>query len=410
MQTSEDRRHIHAGYDIDFDLIEDYKGKEIGYQNGDTVAVYDPDEQTVFIVGLDDSKSGGSRKFVDEANTVEAAREYIDWLTRARESRRAESRVIEDRSGRVEIYPDWFKANLPRMSHYVTVWEIGEELYYIGEGESDATTFVQAGNIVYCVSESTRMGYRGLALINLGDDDYERVTDSGGSDLEAGTEVNLVPMEHSILLQGDDYTEVEDLSVEDFINRYSQVFESQSVMEGLASVSKNDVRKLIRKMESSSEMYPGDWTSRQEFNGRGDYGYNETFYLNGKPMLQISVDGARQEPRFAADTEAFAELEQAAKSEKSTRARKVAELRIKYRDREVIQAFVDQQAAESPKLNTDGQVLDGLWMGGNGIAQWVDGKIHVSDLGSRSADTVIRELVKTAPKNDFDSEAQQLYF
>jgi len=70
------------------------------------------------------------------------------------------------------------------------------------------------------------------------------------------------------------------------------------------------------------------------------------------------------------------------------------------KDRKVIDAFTSQQAAQGNKLSTDGTKLDGHWMGGSGIAEWRNGKIHFNDLGSRAAQTVQNAVRKSAPKND----------
>lgn len=63
----------------------------------------------------------------------------------------------------------------------------------------------------------------------------------------------------------------------------------------------------------------------------------------------------------------------------------------------VVFSFLDKRADSSPKLSTDGKRLDGLWMGGKGIAEWVNGKIVFHDLGSRSAQTVQRLIRRLSP-------------
>ena len=52
-------------------------------------------------------------------------------------------------------------------------------------------------------------------------------------------------------------------------------------------------------------------------------------------------------------------------------------MRLTPKDKKVIQAFYEQTSAESKKLYTDGKVLDGLWMGGNAIAEWEGRKIYI---------------------------------
>lgn len=72
------------------------------------------------------------------------------------------------------------------------------------------------------------------------------------------------------------------------------------------------------------------------------------------------------------------------------------------KDKAVIRAFLDRKAMEGTKLTTDGKSLDGMWMGGRGIAIWNpkgDGKgIILNELGSKAAQSVQRALRKVAPK------------
>ena len=69
-------------------------------------------------------------------------------------------------------------------------------------------------------------------------------------------------------------------------------------------------------------------------------------------------------------------------------------------DKAVIRAFTEQRAASSKKLETDGQRLDIIGMGGQRAAEWKGDKIHFNDLGSRSGQTVQAAVRKAAPKND----------
>jgi hypothetical protein len=69
-------------------------------------------------------------------------------------------------------------------------------------------------------------------------------------------------------------------------------------------------------------------------------------------------------------------------------------------DKAVIRAFTEGRAAESDKLSTDGIRLDGLWMGGLGIAEWRGKKIRFHDIGSKAAEVVQRAVRREAPKND----------
>ena len=70
-------------------------------------------------------------------------------------------------------------------------------------------------------------------------------------------------------------------------------------------------------------------------------------------------------------------------------------------DKKVLMAFLDQKAASSKKFDTDGEQLDGSWMGGKNIARWKNGKIHLRGASSRSEQTVHRFLTKNGAKNDF---------
>src|SRR3972149_1984744 len=67
--------------------------------------------------------------------------------------------------------------------------------------------------------------------------------------------------------------------------------------------------------------------------------------------------------------------------------------------KKVVRAFLDKRSASSPKLSTDGKRLDGNWMGGNRIAEWIGDKIVLHDLGSKSAQTVQNLVRREAPSN-----------
>lgn len=71
-------------------------------------------------------------------------------------------------------------------------------------------------------------------------------------------------------------------------------------------------------------------------------------------------------------------------------------MRLGLKDHRVIEAFIRHEAASGVKLDTDGEQLDGVWMGGRGIATWTDGSIEFHDLGSRSAQTVQRAVRRAA--------------
>lgn len=72
-------------------------------------------------------------------------------------------------------------------------------------------------------------------------------------------------------------------------------------------------------------------------------------------------------------------------------------MRLDQKDRDVIYAFVDRYPMDGDKLSTDGKSLDGHWIGGNNIAEWVRGGpygkwIVFNDLGSRAAQSVQRVI------------------
>ena len=72
-------------------------------------------------------------------------------------------------------------------------------------------------------------------------------------------------------------------------------------------------------------------------------------------------------------------------------------------DKAVLEAFTDGSPLDGNKLSTDGITLNGHWMGGNSIAEWVptkDGeKIKFNDLGSKVAQQIQKAIAKIAPSN-----------
>lgn len=76
-----------------------------------------------------------------------------------------------------------------------------------------------------------------------------------------------------------------------------------------------------------------------------------------------------------------------------------ADLKLSPADKKVLDAFTSQKPAEGKKFSSDGKRLDGLWMGGRGIAEWKSGKLHIRPPTSRSDQTVARMLKKMTPKN-----------
>ncbi len=75
--------HHPMGREQVVDLVEVHKNFNI-VKDGVCIMVHDPKNETLFVVALDDSKTSGRRKFDEEFNTVEAAREHIDWIVKFR--------------------------------------------------------------------------------------------------------------------------------------------------------------------------------------------------------------------------------------------------------------------------------------------------------------------------------------
>ena len=76
-------------------------------------------------------------------------------------------------------------------------------------------------------------------------------------------------------------------------------------------------------------------------------------------------------------------------------------MKLTLKDRKVINYFLLEKSFDSKNLTTDGKRLDGTWMGGNGIAEWKGGKIHMKDLGSKAAQTVQKALKRAGANNLF---------
>lgn len=70
-------------------------------------------------------------------------------------------------------------------------------------------------------------------------------------------------------------------------------------------------------------------------------------------------------------------------------------MRIGTRDAEVIKSFIAHKPADGHKLSTDGVTLDGHWVGGTHIAEYVNDGLKFNDLGSRAAQTVQRAVAKS---------------
>lgn len=73
-------------------------------------------------------------------------------------------------------------------------------------------------------------------------------------------------------------------------------------------------------------------------------------------------------------------------------------MRLSSKDKEAIDCFLNRESCESKKFHTDGNRLDGLWMGGSRIVEWIptrDGDIPgVRSTSSRAEQTVLNYLRK----------------
>lgn len=74
--------------------------------------------------------------------------------------------------------------------------------------------------------------------------------------------------------------------------------------------------------------------------------------------------------------------------------------RLTKKDKKVIDAFTSQQSMRGNKLESTGDRLDGLWMGGRGLAEWRDGKVVLPDTGGGSITQRIQNAVRSkTPRN-----------
>lgn len=80
------------------------------------------------------------------------------------------------------------------------------------------------------------------------------------------------------------------------------------------------------------------------------------------------------------------------------------------RDKQVIDAFIDQKPATSKKLDTDGKKLS--MSGKNGFVYWKDSKIHTKGAfpSVKTDETILRYLKKEVPKNWWDDSVKQWMF
>lgn len=80
------------------------------------------------------------------------------------------------------------------------------------------------------------------------------------------------------------------------------------------------------------------------------------------------------------------------------------ELKLSPGNKKIIKAFIDKKPADDKKFQSTGEKLDGLWIGGNEIAFWKDGQIQFGPIASRSRQTVVNYIRKTAPSLDLYKE------
>lgn len=95
------------------ELVETYRGFNI-VKDGECLMVHDPRNETLFVLGLDDSKSSGRRIFDEKYNTVEEGRRYIDHTINSRTSPLAKKlqevnpTMFQDfKAYLAKAYPDW---------------------------------------------------------------------------------------------------------------------------------------------------------------------------------------------------------------------------------------------------------------------------------------------------------------
>lgn len=67
--------------------------------------------------------------------------------------------------------------------------------------------------------------------------------------------------------------------------------------------------------------------------------------------------------------------------------------------KEVVKSFTEKKSGESQRLETDGKVINGLWLGGSRIAEWKGGKIVFNDVGGNSGKEVQEMIKKEVPKD-----------
>ncbi|HSA33815.1 MAG TPA: hypothetical protein P5077_08825 [bacterium] len=95
----EERDRLHPSKD-DWEQLEKYRDRYIGKHADGTITVRQQGDPSYgeFIVALDDSKTGGNRRDIPEANNIETARKYIDWSLDGPENKKdKEPRAAEEK-------------------------------------------------------------------------------------------------------------------------------------------------------------------------------------------------------------------------------------------------------------------------------------------------------------------------
>ena len=72
------------------------------------------------------------------------------------------------------------------------------------------------------------------------------------------------------------------------------------------------------------------------------------------------------------------------------------------KDKKVIEAFYNQDAAEGKLVNTDGRMLMKMGLGGQPLAHWSRGLIVITAISDvKSTDQILRYMKKYIPKGNF---------
>lgn len=72
----------------------------------------------------------------------------------------------------------------------------------------------------------------------------------------------------------------------------------------------------------------------------------------------------------------------------------MSDLRLTNSDKRVLLSFIDRQPNDNKKFYTDGNVLDGLWVGGNDLAHWDGNQLVIQTPSGRASQTVSNFLRK----------------